>query len=82
MSDKEINLTEDGTKDMAVAADELFDAVADAMTGDQVTWILDDKGIRLAAVVPASFVAGRCLRHLLPVHQMSGYHADGMRCRP
>jgi hypothetical protein len=83
MPDKEINLSEDGTKDYAVAADELFDAVAYAiLTGEQITWILDDTGARVAAVVPASYVAQRCLRHLKPCHQDNGYHADGSRCRP
>lgn len=51
MADHEIDLSEDGTKDMAVAADELMDAIDLASDQGQVTWVLSD-GKRIAAIVP------------------------------
>lgn len=80
MTDAQLDASDDGTKDMAVLADELMDAIAGASDQDKVTWIMDG-GKRIAAIVPPERVANICLRHLQPVFQSGGYHADGSRCR-
>lgn len=54
MTGREINLSMDGTKSAYVAFDELLEAVALASAGSaQITWIVDDQGKRVAAIVPA-----------------------------
>jgi hypothetical protein len=59
----------------------LEDAIDLASDQDRMTWLVSN-GKRVAAIVPVDRVAEICLRHLKPVHQQSGFHADGSRCRP
>lgn len=82
MAESVINLSEDGTKDAAMAADELFDAVAAAAIDGKagVTWLVNDQGTAYAAIVPADRVAGTCLRHLQRCWQDTSRHADGTVC--
>ena len=47
----ELELSADGTKDFAVVADELMDAIDLASDQDQMTWLVSD-GKRIAAIVP------------------------------
>ena len=51
VGDRELELSADGTKDFAVVADELMDAIDLASDQDQMTWLVSD-GRRVAAIVP------------------------------